>query len=250
MHHYDYIILGAGAAGLLLADALGRDNHFATKSILLLDKADKTQNDRTWCFWEKGNGPLDPLVYKSWTQAYVAGKTLQHTASIAPYTYKLIRGIDFYQYHLQRLATYPNLTQIQETVTDIEETPQGVRVLTQQHSYSASQVFNSIFDATALRQQHTYPVLQQHFLGWWIKTEKAVFNPDEITFMDFAIPQKGNTRFMYVLPLSQHEALVEYTLFSEHLLAQSEYEAGISAYLNERYNSPTSCFSNTFWDGG
>lgn len=236
MRHYNYIILGAGAAGLLLADALGKDEHFATKSILLLDKAPKTQNDRTWCFWEKGKGPFDPLVHKSWKQIYVAGKTLKHSTTLAPYTYKLIRGIDFYQHYLQRLTTYPNLTRVQEVVTHLEEMPEGIRVVTDQNSYSANQVFNSIFDATALTRQHTYPVLQQHFLGWWIRTEKAVFNPEEVTFMDFSIPQKGNTRFMYVLPLSQHEALVEYTLFSKHLLAKSEYEAGISAYLKEKYH--------------
>ena len=42
--------------------------------------------------------------------------------------------------------------------------------------------------------------------------------------MDFSVPQKGNTRFMYVLPISATEALVEYTLFSEHLLEKTAYE--------------------------
>ena len=58
MSTYDYIIVGAGASGLLLADALGSDSFFSKKSILLLDKSDKSQNDRTWCFWEKDTGPF------------------------------------------------------------------------------------------------------------------------------------------------------------------------------------------------
>ena len=51
--------------------------------------------------------------------------------------------------------------------------------------------------------------------------------------MDFKIPQKGNTRFMYILPFSKNEALFEYTLFSEKLLPISEYESEIETYLKE-----------------
>ncbi|MDA9361455.1 lycopene cyclase family protein, partial [Flavobacteriaceae bacterium] len=53
-------------------------------------------------------------------------------------------------------------------------------------------------------------------------------------FMDFDLPQKGNTRFIYVLPFSAHEALVEYTLFSADLLKDEEYEAAITDYLNQK----------------
>ncbi len=81
------------------------------------------------------------------------------------------------------------------------------------------------------RHQTTYPVLQQHFIGWFVKTSKPVFDTDQATYMDFSIPQKGNTRFMYVLPSSENEALIEYTLFSEHLLPKVEYEMAIKDYL-------------------
>ena len=52
--------------------------------------------------------------------------------------------------------------------------------------------------------------------------------------MDFTVPQKGNTRFMYVLPTSKREALFEYTLFSKDLLEISEYENAIKDYLEEK----------------
>ena len=42
MPNYDYIIIGAGASGLLLADAMGKDNFFDDKTILILDKSAKT----------------------------------------------------------------------------------------------------------------------------------------------------------------------------------------------------------------
>ena len=50
--------------------------------------------------------------------------------------------------------------------------------------------------------------------------------------MDFSIPQNGNCRFMYVLPTSPTEALLEYTLFSEDLLPKTTYEEAIKDYLD------------------
>ena len=53
--------------------------------------------------------------------------------------------------------------------------------------------------------------------------------------MDFSVPQKGNTRFMYVLPFSKNEALLEYTLFSANLLEKYEYEDAIKAYIKDNF---------------
>ncbi len=235
MSQYDYIIIGAGAAGLLLADALGKDDYFASKSILVLDKDDKSKNDRTWCFWELGEGRFDNLTHKTWDSIYVGGKRLQKSTSIAPYTYKLLRGIDFYNHYIPMVRIHPNITWAQEEVLDIEELEKEVLVTTSTQKYSGQTVFSSLYDAFIPLKQKEFPVLQQHFVGWKIKTEQSVFNLDEVTFMDFSVPQKGNTRFMYVLPTSENEALVEYTLFSEHLLEKSEYEEAIKTYISEKY---------------
>ena len=81
--------------------------------------------------------------------------------------------------------------------------------------------------------QTKYPLLQQHFLGWFVQTETPVFNSEQATFMDFSVEQKGNTRFMYILPTSPTEALLEYTLFSKELLSKEEYEAEIEKYLQQ-----------------
>lgn len=237
MTHYDYIIVGAGAAGLLLSDALGADEYFASKSILILDKADKSQNDRTWCFWEKGTGPFDDLIHKSWNHIYVAGEQWENSMSISPYTYKMLRGIDFYNHFLPKVKAYPNITWEQEEVLNIQEKNDLVEVVTDNKSYTSDKVFSSLYDSTIPKSQKNYPVLQQHFLGWFIKTEKPVFNESESTFMDFSVPQNGNTRFMYVLPESPTEALVEYTLFSEHLLEKSDYEEAIKRYIKDNYNT-------------
>lgn len=236
MPKYDYIIIGAGAAGLLLANALGKDEFFASKSILVLNKDNKSENDRTWCFWERGKGPFDDLTHKTWDTIYVGGQQLQKSTSIAPYTYKMLRGIDFYNYFLPKVKAYPNITWVQEEVEHIEEQEKEVLVTTSSQKFIGQTVFSSLYDASILVKQSEFPVLQQHFLGWRIKTEQSVFNDGEASFMDFSVPQKGNTRFMYVLPISDTEALVEYTLFSEHLLERTEYQEAIKTYIKKKYN--------------
>ena len=57
--------------------------------------------------------------------------------------------------------------------------------------------------------------------------------------MDFDLPQKQETRFMYLLPFSPNEALVEYTLFSKDLLEVEEYETAINDYLKEKKRGST-----------
>ena len=232
---YDYIIIGAGAAGMLLADALGKDSFFKETSILLLDKDRKRTNDRTWCFWEKGEGDFEELLYKKWDNIYFGGKKNQMNLAIAPYRYKMIRGIDFYNEYSDRIRSHANISYLQETVLEITEVLGGVEVLTSNTLFVAKRVFNSLFDYKQLLQQQQYPVLQQHFIGWHIQVDHDIFDETTATFMDFSIPQQGNTRFMYVLPFSKREAIVEYTLFSETLLKKAEYEEAIKVYLEDNF---------------
>ena len=132
-----------------------------------------------------------------------------------------------------RFSTEENVETIHREILDITDTGANVIVKTDQESLTCSKVFNSIFRADAIAAQTKYPLLKQHFIGWRVKTNEPVFNPKQPTFMDFSVEQKGNTRFMYVLPFSATEALVEYTLFSKDLLPDDQYETSIKQYLEK-----------------
>lgn len=54
--------------------------------------------------------------------------------------------------------------------------------------------------------------------------------------MDFRIEQRGETRFVYVLPFSETKALVEFTVFSPDLLPAEEYDAELRRYLDKYLN--------------
>ena len=231
MIHYDYIIAGAGAAGLMLAWRMANTPEFRNNSILLIDKDSKITNDRTWCFWEKGTGEWEQLVHRQWKSALFKGPDFERDFPLDPYSYKMIRGIDFYQFMKKELLEKPCLDWVQEEVLEIKEQGTFASLRTANTLYHAKKIFTSIFDPALLSQQTIYPYLKQHFIGWTVRTPEPLFQADTATFMDFSIPQQGNTRFMYVLPFSEQEALVEYTLFSEQLLSEQVYEVAINSYL-------------------
>ncbi|MFP9112906.1 lycopene cyclase family protein [Flavobacterium sp. RHBU_3] len=231
MKHYHYIFAGSGLAALLTAYRMATSGRFADKQILLIDPDTKTVNDRTWCFWEEGAGEWDSILYRSWNTALFANDDFRTELDFEDYRYKMVRGADFYAFIKAALDAHPNITMLQEMVLSFKDLGTDVLVKTKNTEYTCDKLFNSIYCPTLPALQKKYPVLQQHFIGWHIKTEQPVFNPAVPVFMDFSIPQKGNTRFMYVLPFSETEAIVEYTLFSKDLLPQQEYEAAIQEYI-------------------
>ncbi|KAF2515523.1 lycopene cyclase [Flavobacterium zhairuonense] len=231
--HFDYIFTGAGLASLMTAYKMVLSGKFSDKSILLLDKDSKKTNDRTWCFWEKEESIWNSIISKKWDSALFASENFKRDLDLKPYSYNKISGLDFYDFVFETISNQPNITFLNEKVTDINELETHVFVGTEENRYTSSYLFNSIYTKAFAESQTKYPVLQQHFLGWFVKTEKEVFNSEKATFMDFSVEQKGNTRFMYVLPISKTEALVEYTLFSEKLLSKEEYEDEIQIYLKK-----------------
>ena len=257
MKHYHYIFTGAGLSALMTVYEMVVSGKFKDKSILLIDADAKKNNDRTWCFWDEGDA-FSQIVSKSWKTAVFANGNVKLDLDLSPYQYKMVRGLDFYKFIFDAIAKENNIEFAQHKVIDFEELGHHCLVKTDAGNFTCNKVFNSIFNAELVKSQTKYPLLQQHFVGWFVKSAEPVFSPHKATFMDFSVEQKGNTRFMYVLPTSENEALVEYTLFSKDLLPTSEYEDAICDYLQklgvseyeiiekERGNIPMSCYP--FWE--
>jgi lycopene beta-cyclase len=232
--HFDYIIAGAGAAGLSLAWRLA-DPAFAHKQVLLLDRSSKRENDRTWCFWEKGEGPFESAIFKQWSEVSFFGPKQPMSLLMAPYSYKMLRGLDFYEFTLQKLQASANVVVRKAEIYDLHNTETGVEVNTSEGSFTADWAFSSLLDNEEIHAAKKSDFLWQHFLGWQIKTEKPVFNPAKPIYMDFRVPQTDGSCFVYVLPFSPFEALVEYTVFSTEVWDKALYEAGIRAYLQQYF---------------
>ena len=230
----DYIILGAGASGLMLAYRMSQDAFFNDKLILIIDKDKNKGNDRTWCYWEEGTGEWDHLLHKSWSNIFFGSNTFSKTIAISPFNYKMIRSEKFYKSLWDSISLKPNIKFVEDSVNSFTEIENGVQVITKKERYFGAKLFNSLPNPEVYKSQKKYPVLQQHFLGWFVKTREDCFDDSVATFMDFKVEQNCNTRFMYVLPSDKRTALFEYTLFSKKLLQHVDYEDAIKDYLSEK----------------
>ncbi len=234
MNYYDYIIVGGGASGLMMAYRMSNDLFFGDKSILILDKQKKINNDRTWCYWETERDEWNGIVSASWKNIIFKSELHSAKESIAPYEYKMIRSKDFYSKIWAHLETKATITFEVANVVSIHQRDNEASVITDDKIFKTKTILNSILYTDSHKKQSKYPVLQQHFVGFFIKTKKAFFDINAATFMDFTVAQKGNTRFMYILPYANNEALFEYTMFSKDLLPYNDYKVEIEKYLREK----------------
>ena len=225
---YDYAIIGAGAAGLHLAIKLAEDPFFKDSRILIIDKEEKTSNDRTWSFWEGSQSRWNEIATKQWRTAKFYGNDREYVLPLHEYCYKTIRSSDYYAYAKGVLQSSGIFEWAKEEVKRIEQN----RVITNKKTYTARHIFDSQIPHEFFSQKEKYQSLDQHFLGWIIETEEPVFNPDEFIMMDYRLKWKNDTSFTYILPFSSTKALVEYTLFNTQLIKKEDYEAKLKEYIS------------------
>ena len=229
MKRFDYIICGGGASGLLLSNVLLSDKHFIDKKILLIEKESKTDNDKTFGFWNDKESVLDNIVFKEWEYAEFRDSNSHNSFLLSPYKYKMIKSNEFYLYIGDKISKASNFTYLNSTVNEIDQVNNTVK--TNDGEFSSSIIFSSIYNEVSFKK---YPLLKQHFIGWTIEIKDESFDDNKITFMDFSVDQKDEIRFMYILPFSKNKALIEYTLFSSDIISDDEYEKEIKAYLKKR----------------
>jgi lycopene beta-cyclase len=119
-------------------------------------------------------------------------------------------------------------------VISINTTATNAILQLKNESITANYIFNSILfeeDAKAT-SKNTYRLIQ-HFKGWVIETDKAAFDPQVATLMDFRISQDHGTAFFYVMPTSTTSALIEYTLFTDQLLPDAAYDTALKNYIHQ-----------------
>jgi lycopene beta-cyclase len=229
-NHFDFIFAGGGAAGLSLAAQIA-SSPLKDRSILIIDRDRKQNNDRTWCFWSQSPTLFDSIAYRVWQQVEFISPGFERIYPLNPYHYQMIRGIDFYQYTRQYLRQFPSIQFLNAHVDQITDGDQAAQVTAAGQTYTADWVFNSLYLFDQIQPDPSrYHFLKQHFKGWEVETSQDVFNPDLPRLFDFRVAQQDEMRFVYILPFSPRRALVEFTLFSANLLEDAQYEAVLRDY--------------------
>lgn len=244
--HYDYIIAGAGAAGLSLTRAILSSSILRSKRILLIDQHLKPATDKTWSFWAQPDNPVTELAFQHWQDITVSAYTHDFSTVLDKLRYYCIKSEEFSSRILKEVKESPQVTTLKASVSEITSDDSMVTVLTDKGVYTGTWCFQSVFKSPLNRDKEQHEIrLLQHFMGWEIEVQEPFFHENEVMLMDFDIPQGDGVTFFYVLPFSSTHALVEYTMFSPQMLSSETYEEEIRHYLKDKFNLSDGDFSVT-----
>lgn len=247
MDTYDFIIAGAGCAGLSLVYHL-EQSLFKGSKILLIDPAGDEIPNKTWCYWAEQ--PLsihpksNPVV--SWKKLILSQNKLTINQDLGRLSYFHISSKEFYQSIHSLIQNSKNITLIQEEVIEVKETDSSVNVKVKSgQSYSGSKLFDSRINPNS---SFSDEVLKQIFLGWKVKFSGDVFDSSAVTLMDVNPAESNLFSFFYILPYSSTEALVEYTAYAKEKIEDATLVNSLKNYLSRLSNEFT--YEVTFEEKG
>jgi lycopene beta-cyclase len=233
---YDFVFVGLGASNSLILSSLIKKGLLNDKQVAIFETDNKANNDKTYCFWaspdEAITKELDTLISRRFNKIKVNAGQEENIES-CPYHY--IRSIDLYD-ETRKLIGETDIVIIHEAVGQINEENQSYTLQTPKTSYQAKYIFDSrppSFDTTNTSEIS----LHQSFLGWHIRCEENVFQENAFEMMNFDIEQDGCTQFMYVIPFSTHEALVEFTRFGAEKIEQAYAEEVLKKFIGQHFSN-------------
>ena len=209
---YDFIFIGLGASNSLIILSLLKNGSIAGKKVAILEQSGKNSNDKTYCFWARPNesivSDLNPIISYRYTNIKVNQNVIQNIEE-QPYHY--IRSLDLYKHTAEALdqAQIPVYRYAVDKVTNENDL---YTVHTSNAKYQTRHIFDSRPPSPDLLSKDDI-YLHQSFHGLHIRCKKDVFQKHSFEMMNFNIDQSDYTQFIYVLPFSSGEALVELTRF-------------------------------------
>ncbi|SDS46297.1 lycopene cyclase family protein [Actinoplanes derwentensis] len=217
----DIALVGGGGAASLVLAALGPGPRVA-----VVDPVHKRGQDRTWAFWGTPGTFLDPLLSASWDAVDVVTAADRRTLDLQPLRYAMLRSAPLYELADQNLSAV-RVTAPAGTLAD-----DGSGVLVSALDGTPLVRASWVLDSRPRKPDRPGRTnWLQHFRGWWLESDKPVFEPGRAVLMDFRTPQPARgVSFGYVLPVSDRFALVEYTEFSPSVLTGDEYDTALRGY--------------------
>jgi len=200
-------IIGAGMSGLSLAVALAERGIEAH----VHEAAEAPPRERTFCGFEVERHSFSEVVGHRWHQVAIATEAGETRSSLDAHPYAMIAGGAFVDHALARLEGSSVRLHFGQPVTPSD--------------LDAEHVFDS-------RPVPAPPgTLLQVFRGRFVRAERPVFDPHRAMLMDFRVDQSRGVHFVYVLPTSSTEALVEDTYFTHEPITGADFDRTLDAAL-------------------
>lgn len=221
-------LIGLGAANALLLLRLEQENRLGALSGIVFDSSDKAINDKTYCFWAAAG---DDIVEDLRTEIKHSWSTIDsnnHQEVLSEMRYYMVESISLYQRARAIIDKYEGLTWLKESVANVVDEDVYVEIQTASAAFQVQRVYDS---RPPKINEVIGKTVWQSFQGWKVNFDRPVFRPDTMRLMDFNIPQNEYTQFMYVLPTSEREALVEFTRFGTEVIPEELAQLQLRNYL-------------------
>ncbi|MFI5841995.1 lycopene cyclase family protein [Catenuloplanes sp. NPDC051500] len=219
----DLVLVGGGGAASLVLAALGPSSGLR---VAVVDPVLKRGQDRTWAFWGEPGTFLDPLLSASWDAVDVVTATGRRTLPLAPMRYAMLRSAPLYD-----LAAATGAIRITAPAGEFDDDGSKVTI----KDAGGTPLVRADWALDSRPRPPRRPGRTswlQHFRGWWLESDRPVFDPGRAVLMDFRTPQPARgVSFGYVLPVSDRFALVEYTEFSPAVISGEAYDRALEGYL-------------------
>ncbi|QCR44854.1 lycopene cyclase [Curtobacterium sp. SGAir0471] len=234
----DVAVVGGGCSGTATAIRLAELP--GDRSVLVLEGRSEP-DPRSWCSWDDGSDPLPEARSASWTRWEVRTDRGASVGTDPAHPYVLVRAADRRAAAERRLAALggvrfvdgaPVTAVTAESATD----GSGVSVRSALGEVRAGTVLDARGPRCPEHVDAGRVLLHQRFVGHWITADRPVFDTTTATLMDFSgQDDAGPVRFVYVLPVSPTEALVESTLFSPDAADPFDHEDHVERYVERRW---------------
>jgi lycopene beta-cyclase len=231
---YDFIFAGGGMAALNLAWGIATSS-LKGSSMLIVDRGGMSQTNGAYSFWSKRQLPFTRDIGSSWERLSFKAPGYSQRLHMGCYRYHTLRGRDYYEAVRERLAAFPRVSFLQGSISQLQETPEGVCITVGGEKYFGRYAFDSRFSLQQAVSEGELVPLKMAFRGWEVVAEREVFDTGAVTLMDFRTPVAGDVRFFYVLPEDSRRALVEFTQFTVRPASTSESETALRSYLRRAY---------------
>ncbi len=232
---YDFAFIGLGASNSLLLISLIQKGLLKNKRIIILEGNSKSENDKTYCFWASDEdsivNDLSKIISYRFNKIKVDDDVIKSIHNI-PYHY--IRSIDLYDFTLDKLNEV-NIRVVREDVQDLELYGDYNCISTKKDSYKSAYVFDS--RPPIINNLDNHILLKQTFFGLHIRCEGSPFDPNVFEMMNFNVDQNDFTQFMYIIPFSANNALVEFTRFGSKPLEYEYAKQLLDKYIIENFGS-------------
>jgi len=225
----DAAILGAGAAGLSLAAHLACAGWGGR--VVLIDEGLPLEA-RSWAWWSAGDGLLDDAA-RAWSRVRLAGPGWEREAPLAPLAYRAIDGPELAAAVGRLVGQRPGWSRVRGTVTAVTREGDGARVAVSTADGAVEARARWVFDSVGVDDPAGGPVPWLDVGGVRVSTVRDAFDPGAVTLMDFRTDQRDGVAFLYVLPASAREALIERTVYAFPGARPGTHRPHLDAYVRE-----------------